>query len=494
MKAIEVLQGANQKLISIKPDRNRDTGKEYSRFEGIRSKASAAASILGPESGFNCPCHQDHVAYIKLPDWPGFQDQKKGDQFSLLFQNRAPNSKWQYMEMSSYITEVDDTYPPRESAKTKGEKPRQVRFEKVHEEEGNETSYITINMRAETITESTSHSLSVEFQEPQSLCNHIGFYHEQMNQQENLKFLLAVPGLRLQMDPMSTSENNYSPLTLEEHFSGRGDQSFTAIERLRLSTQIASMVLCLYSTPWLSESWSSTDIYLQHHSDHGRFNPWTVKSLGTKSVRTLGEDSASSPFDLTIFSFCRFLVALWFGAPWSSVRKVYASSIQPGVTDESEDRRVIEMILKWSSDETISPHDRPFFEEGHLYADAVRNCLECDFGQTESSMTNRTFREGVYKNILSPLRWATESCLNTQLKIFGEALKDSTQNKTLDKQTKAGAGLFDDDRHVDKTKSVPLYCRDSTVYKTIARNSRADIGLVRELQECHYRRMVQVLP
>ncbi|KAH7308638.1 hypothetical protein B0I35DRAFT_483166 [Stachybotrys elegans] len=88
-RQIEFLHAANQKLKSIKIEPRLFLGKAFNRFERIRTKLSAAASILGPNSGFTCSCHQRHAAFLKVPEWPNSRGQVIDERFSLLFHNNA---------------------------------------------------------------------------------------------------------------------------------------------------------------------------------------------------------------------------------------------------------------------------------------------------------------------------------------------------------------------------------------------------------------------
>lgn len=463
-KQIKIIRDANQKLLSIKFGKVTGLRREGNRFDKMRTKLSAAASVLGPNFGFDCLCHQKHAAFLKIHEWPQSQSQVVDERFSLLFHNHADNGAWKCIEMSLDVRHVENIQERGQDSTHEGGTCRQVRFAEDELELEEDTDFMTINVKsesvrylpAETSTGGISSSHHGELASSPNLCEYIASSQEEDNKLDRVNVIMNAPGLSLRMSPIATPESSRSLLPLELHFGGRGGRSLTTLERLKLSTQVASGVLCLYATTWLTDFWSSKDIYFWQDSDGVKFNPWAVKSCTAGALNRTASDSSTYHTDPTILSLCRFLVELWFGASWSHVRKVYGSQSQLSEGDDAADRDVIETILSWSSDETISPHDRPFHEEGRLYVDAVRNCLKCDFGQVRTSMTDQTFREGVYNKILCPLRWALEDFLASQIQLFGATRESAAGREIVDRRLTGGILLYDDDSSSDGNKYVFL--------------------------------------
>ncbi|KAM3426382.1 hypothetical protein NHJ13734_009487 [Beauveria thailandica] len=346
---------------------------------------------------------------------------------------------WKRLEMISDVTEEQVFWQTANNPVQETGARREVRF--VDDKEGFEeedTAIITIYVPAE--------------HPHQSLCDYMSTNQEPENNRRPVHLVSYSQSLSLNMRPMANTGGDWtaaSVVQLEQHFGGRGERSLSTPERLQLSIRVASAALFLYSTPWLAESWRSTDLYFFHGGDNVDFNPWAVNS----STVVAPTRYANTSTDPTTLSLCRFLVELWFSAPWSQVRNVYGPRRQLGDDDEdtNADRDVIKTILNWASDDSVSPHDRPFHEEGSLYVEAIRNCLDCDFGQVETSMTDRAFREGVYTKILWPLQWAQDDFLTSQLKLYG-ATREAAAGELTKSRMFGGDYLFDEVADTDSTK------------------------------------------
>lgn len=472
-KQIKILRDANQRLISTQVEKQISLGKESTRFDKMRTKLSAAASVLGPNLGFDCLCHQKHAAFLKIPEWSRPQGQVVDEEFSLLFHNENDVCAWKCIEMSSNVKKVEEIHERGQDTTHDGGTGRQVRFAGDEFELEEDTDFITINAQAESArhlaVEATTGGISspqhIELARPPSLCEYMASIQKEDNESGKFNVVMNTPSLSLRMTPIAALGRPVTLIPLELHFSERGGRPLTTLERLKLSTQVASAVLCLYHTTWLPEFWSYADIYLRHDGDGLKFNPWIVNSRTTGVSIQAANDSTTSLTDPTILSLCRFLVELCFGAPLSRIRKAYGSHYELGRGEAAADRDMIETILSWASDETISPRDRPFYEEGRLYMDAVRNCLKCDFGQVKTSMTDPTFREGVYSRILCPLRWALEDFQAAQLQLFGATRESKAGREIEDRRLTGGVTLYDEDSDIDGTKYVLLSSYVSSRYE-----------------------------
>ncbi|GFP58531.1 subtilisin DY [Trichoderma asperellum] len=378
-KQIKILRDANQRLISTQVDKHISLGKESTRFDKMRTKLSAAASVLGPNLGFDCLCHQKHAAFLKIPEWSRPQGQVVDEEFSLLFHNENDVCAWKCIEMSSNVKKVEEIHERGQDTTHEGGTGRQVRFAGDEFELEEDTDFITINAQAESArhlaVEATTGGISspqhIELARPPSLCEYMASIQKEDNESGKFNVVMNTPSLSLRMTPIAALGRPVTLIPLELHFSERGGRPLTTLERLKLSTQVASAVLCLYHTTWLPEFWSYADIYLRHDGDGLKFNPWIVNSRTTGISSQAANDSTTSLTDPTILSLCRFLVELCFGAPLSRIRKAYGSHYELGRGEAAADRDMIETILSWATDETISPRDRPFYEEGRLYMDAA---------------------------------------------------------------------------------------------------------------------------
>lgn len=465
-KHIKALHDANQKLTSINVQRIGLAKRDFDRFDKLRSKVSTAVSILGSQSVFDCSCRQEHTTFLKIPDWYNNQGQKGEERISILFQNNSESSAWRYMEMSSYVTVVEEVYEKEQSR-------RGVRFAEAKQEMDDEDTpgSLMINLSTKHPPEVTMKDMMQngsdmqlkELSDSSDLCSFFASYQESSFKNSNIHVILTtIPGLRLKMTPMITSSEAPVLLPLEELFKGYDRRSLTTLEKLKLSIQAASSILCFYSTPWLTQFWSTATEDSWYDIDVTEINLWASRSANAVPLAYNPENSTDTLMDPAILALCKFLVELWFGASWTHVKKAYGLRHQPGLKDEAEDLKMLAMILNWASDMSINPHDRPFHEEGRLYMHAVRNCLECDFGQIKSSMSDRAFREGVYSKILCPLRWALEEYLTAQVQFFGEVREIRDEKEHANKRLTGDSALFDDDGNANDTKyellSCPLLC------------------------------------
>ncbi|PON25028.1 pfs domain-containing protein [Trichoderma gamsii] len=434
-KQLQALHEANQKLMSVNVQKISLAKGEFARFEKLRSDSSAAVSSLASESLFDCSCHPKHATFLKIPDWYNNQDQKGEERISVLFQNRIESSAWKNMEMSFDVTIAE--------AEQKEQPRRRVRFAGVKQEVDEDTAdSIIINLP----TTDLSHS--------RNLCSFFASYQESKSKNSGLNVILTTTsGSRVKMTSMITSNETPVLLPLEELFKGCERRSLTTLEKLKLSIQAASAILCC-STSWLTGYWSTANKNSWYDIDAIKINLWASRDANAGLAADTPEYSIGAFTDPAILALSKFLVELWFGAPWAHVKKAYGLRHQRGLTTEAEDRKMLEVILNWASDMSINPHDRPFYEEGRLYMHAVRNCLECDFGQMKSSMSDKTFREGVYSKILRPLRWALDEYLAAQIRLFGEVRDVQPEKEHANKRLTNNSALFDDARNIDGTKNA----------------------------------------
>ncbi|KAL7893482.1 hypothetical protein HDV64DRAFT_288924 [Trichoderma sp. TUCIM 5745] len=457
-KRVKDLHDANQKLTSIKVQKSSLAKRDFDRFDKLRSRVSAAVSIIESQSVFNCSCRQQHAAFLKIPEWFNDQGQKGEERISILFQNNIENPAWRYIEMSSYVRVVEKVYED-------GQSRQGVRFTEVEQEVDDEDTADSITIYLSTkypqdvvmkdVMQNSSGAQLKELADSSDLCSFFASYRESSFKNSNINVILTTAsGLHLKMTPMVTSSEALVVLPLENLFKGDDRRSLTTLEKLKLSTQAASSILCFYSTPWLTNLWSAATESSWYDNDVTKVNLWASRNINAAPLAYSSQESTGALTDPAILALCKFLVELWFGAPWTHVKMAYGLRHQPGLALEAEDRKMLAMILNWASDMTINPHDRPFHEEGRLYVHAVRNCLECDFGQIKSSMSDRTFREGVYSKILCPLRWALEEYLTAQVQFFGGVRKVKPEKEHANKRMIGDSALFDDDGNIGDAKNT----------------------------------------
>jgi hypothetical protein len=172
----------------------------------------------------------------------------------------------------------------------------------------------------------------------------------------------------------------HSLLTRESSLVGRYD-------RLLLGVKLASSVIQLYNTGWITEDWDSRSIPFLDGGDGVRIDTPLVRS----SFRGDSSDRAKPGLrrrNRSLFSLGIALLELWYATPMEVLREKAAQEFDEPDISVSE---AAEQFIEWL-----------YRDAGRRYADAVRRCVLCldhrdtDFGSDE-------FKEEFRQHILLPL-------------------------------------------------------------------------------------------
>ena len=197
----------------------------------------------------------------------------------------------------------------------------------------------------------------------------------------------------------ATSVSLYKRLT-----SGQQNRNtkLTRKERLQLALTLASTVLQLHKTPWLSERWGKKDILFLN--GNVPYVSRTFLGAGQPPAQVLDAPSKSLPVvrNETIFALGVILIELCLGSALEEMRSpedLSEDGTPNALTDYLTARRMINEV---------------YDEGGGRYGDAVRRCVHCEFDQRIASLDVEVFRKCFYQGVVQPLEddWMDFSSMN----------------------------------------------------------------------------------
>lgn len=189
---------------------------------------------------------------------------------------------------------------------------------------------------------------------------------------------------------------------LHNNLEGSGENCGIAQgERLRLSKKLATAVLQFYSTPWLRNTWGSSDVLFQaqHPSTMGQIEdlkePFVDVSVRESSTATTAcngsQPTACYPFASNDFLFGLgvMLLELAYQKPLKSMQKAC------DIANSHDERHTLFFTAKRMS-RLVSA------KSGSRYGEIVRKCLACDFGRGDD-LSQPALQEGVYREVVCEL-------------------------------------------------------------------------------------------
>lgn len=182
--------------------------------------------------------------------------------------------------------------------------------------------------------------------------------------------------------------------------------------RCALALTLASAVLQLHDTPWLSKSWNMKDILFINHN--------------TKATSPLGQPYVSKVFtptrcsqDSTIsrsrcFTKNEIVFALGIALLELSHGKPISSFTTADDLDQGNETIYTEYSIANRLTKTID--QREFIN----YAQATLRCVTCNFGTFTNDLNNDDFRERFYQGVILPLQQDYEyaTSVSAQLQSF----------------------------------------------------------------------------
>lgn len=193
-------------------------------------------------------------------------------------------------------------------------------------------------------------------------------------------------------------------VSLEGLLSGQTDRNpgmtLTRYERFTLAAILASSLLQLQTTPWLSETWSKKDILFLQDGENPRRpiieHPYVAEHFVSSNLSQRVEPPAhKSPTAMdsctkSIVALGIMLLELCFGEKLEDqpIRKKY---LQDGKPNDYTD---LCTAKEW--------HGRVYAEYGDALSDAIRQCLDCAFGP-KPNFADDEFKEAIYSGVIQPI-------------------------------------------------------------------------------------------
>ena len=175
----------------------------------------------------------------------------------------------------------------------------------------------------------------------------------------------------------------------------------TRKERLQLALTLASTMLQLHTTPWLSERWGKSDILFLHQWG-GTRAPIVEQPYISKPFKASGKKSIASPSatksqsgsiirNYSVFDLGVLLIELCFNQSIEQMQE----------PDDLDDDGKVNAYTRLATAHRLIP--AVYGEAGTRYGDAVRRCIRCDFDQLEETFESDEFRQAVYQRVVVPL-------------------------------------------------------------------------------------------
>ena len=170
--------------------------------------------------------------------------------------------------------------------------------------------------------------------------------------------------------------------------------------RFEMAVHIASALLQIHTSPWLSSKWSKDQFYFladaQHvYSDYPyvsqMFMPSVTEQPTTENPQGTPPSISEEETRASLFTVGVIILELIFGhniEACSFRRHYYGSDNQPN------DQTDVSTARKWSQ--------KVLGECGIEIADVVRRCLDCSFGPRPNLRDSR-FKQAVYDGVIRPL-------------------------------------------------------------------------------------------
>jgi hypothetical protein len=176
----------------------------------------------------------------------------------------------------------------------------------------------------------------------------------------------------------------------------------TQLDKLRIATKLSSNMLQLYSTPWLSDYWRSSEIFFLYRSGATPTsiykNPFVYSSLSPQKGKSTPSQRTTSRVirNQTLFALGVLLIELWYGQPLEELQSASDLNHQgtPGIA--------------WCTATRIAEEELEF-QAGKRYADAVRRCIRCEFGEHRSAdLQSERFQQAVFEGVVVPIEKTLE--------------------------------------------------------------------------------------
>jgi hypothetical protein len=173
-------------------------------------------------------------------------------------------------------------------------------------------------------------------------------------------------------------------------------------DRCTLVLALANAVMQLHDTPWLEETWTSSDICMLTYSKGATVTeePYLWKNF--KSLAKTCHPTRKNPFmrNATVFALGVALLEISYGKP------LQAFQTPDDLDDNGTRTPLTESSIAYRMVEKVHQRELPNF------ANAARRCVHCNFDAAVYSLKDDEFRERFYQGVVVPLRQDYEYATN----------------------------------------------------------------------------------
>ncbi|KAI9791857.1 MAG: hypothetical protein M1816_003402 [Peltula sp. TS41687] len=420
--------GLNDELAPSRRLRKRTPFMEYIRR--IQDHACSLHGIL--KEGWRCPCRSPHTAILRLEKRIA-EESSSNVFFRVRFGSEALSIPWHATEIRVLELGHPSTVSASSSSssiKLMSELKRQLADKSIGPAlRGSSTlvqkltsySNSVVNNGLVTITKtqtkkkarfldppqplSALSTIPSDLSEIDDLCKAVqnwgpehaglGFLYDDQNRRHGIYSILE------QQHGPNTRETVSLEGLLSGQHGGAAGNPLTRYERFTLAAILASSLLQLQTTPWLSETWSKQDIlFLQGGENRRRAiieHPYVAEQFVSSNLaRRVETPTDTSP---TAMNGCRksiialgiMLLELCFGEKLEDqpIRKKYLQ--QDGTPNDYTD---LCTAKEW--------HERIYEEYGDALSDAIRRCLDCSFGP-KPNFADDEFKQAIYSDVIEPI-------------------------------------------------------------------------------------------
>lgn len=196
-----------------------------------------------------------------------------------------------------------------------------------------------------------------------------------------------------QAPPSSTEQCSISSLRAVL----REGEALKRSKRMRFAVTLASSVLQLHDTPWLSKDWDTGKVFLiKRPGADGYDAPFISQDFkkGT-TVEHVVDMTSGLVRNRTLFALGVVLIELCYQKSITELHKASdgrqntGNSLEEFVTSLKTVDRLVDDLED---------------EAGRSYSDAVRRCILCDFDRSSKSLADPGFQKAVYEGVVAELR------------------------------------------------------------------------------------------
>ena len=201
--------------------------------------------------------------------------------------------------------------------------------------------------------------------------------------------------------PPNLGQSSTSLMELLSTSSGHPVGNIPQLHRLRIARSLVMAVLQFHATPWLTESWQSKNLFFNNVNPENwqscNPSPHLMVHVAAANEQAPEPTAIAQPSlsltafvpNLMLFNLGIMLLELAYGVPFLSLLK--STSI-----DALSDRRSADYQAAYHLANNVGV----FFGSG--YAEVVRKCLRCDFGEGED-LNSSALQERLYEDVICRL-------------------------------------------------------------------------------------------